>query len=214
MKALVDNDVLLKGARYGLLAELLSVIPVELESIGILGSAKYVVRDRLRRRTSSDRVGDFEIIVEALKAIEPTESEIQLAAELEYKAMAADCELDEGESILCAVLVARLAEWLATGDRRAIKAIQMILNIDGMDSKLAVIQGRVICLEQLFIKLIESYSPEMIRKIVCENPAVDRALHICFSGDRIREKPLECKEGLLSYIGYTRQMAPTVLCAV
>lgn len=210
MNTLVDNDVLIKGSCYGLLCELiLGVSP--LNTVGVLGSARFVVPERIRRcRLRANHASAVHIFLDFLthtSVIEPTTEEQQMAADLELAAQQVGLSLDSGESQLCAVASMRLLPLLLTGDKRAIAAIDKLFN---GDSRLHSVAGKVMCLEQLFVALLSSNGGGL-RNTVCAEPEVDKALSNCFScfgGVVSIESHLE---GLNSYIQNLRGLAARVL---
>lgn len=211
MNTLVDNDVLIKGSCYGLLSELiLGVTP--LNTVGVLGSARFVVPERIRRsHLRANYARAVQIFMDFLthtSVIEPTTEEQQMAADLELAAQQVGLNLDSGESQLCAVVSMRLLPLLLTGDKRAIAAIDKLL--DG-DSRLYSVAGKVMCLEQLFVVLLSSTSGDGLRSTVCAEPEVDKALSNCFSCFGSVVSTDSHLEGLNSYIQNLRRLAARVL---
>jgi hypothetical protein len=210
--AVVDNDVLIKAACFSLLAELLAAFGGA-GSIGILGAAKYVVRDRLAR---DERILDRERATASWQAflgsaeqIEPSPPVVELATRLEETASDAGVFLHVGESLLCAIAVDCSALSLVTGDKQAIVAMQVLV---ASVNELVSLSGRVVCLEQLIEGIVARLGPEATRLSVCGEPDADRALSICFqcsSGVDGRLDP----EGLRSYIEDLRKQAPNMLSA-
>lgn len=214
MSVAIDNDVLLKGAWYGLLDELVSVIPSTPSETLVLGQAKYVVGKRLQRQLEKSVSGaegalaGFREMLPKLSEAEPTPEEIALASDLEYSAQNEGLALDSGESLLCAITVHRALDKLATGDKRAIRALEIL---SARNRGLNKIAGRLVCLEQLFTRLLASHTPTVIRTAVCSYPQVDPALTNCFGCTTTAVRPADWEAGLSSYIGALRLQAPTVL---
>lgn len=212
MNAAVDNDVVLKGACYGLLTDLMDAIPAASNTIGVLGAARFVVEDAARRLPLK---GSLAVIQErlatffaAVKVIEPSLDEERLAAELEYQAQKELVALDPGESQLCAIVIQRAVPVMLTGDKRAITSLERLLDLDG---RLEVLKGRLLCLEQLVARLLHRRREEDLRSAVCAEPAVDKALAICFGCSSATVPSGSCAEGLSSYIGSLRVSASRVL---
>lgn len=123
--ALLDNDAALKLGCYALVEEALSVTTIDGQVPAMLGVGRFVVLNRVRR---SSRLADkaraseaVESLLDAVVFIEPEETELQLAAELEARASEAGLELDGGESQLLAVMASRVHQLLernAVGLRR------------------------------------------------------------------------------------------------
>jgi hypothetical protein len=207
--AAIDNDVLLKATSYGLLRPLIDAIPASLNTIAVLAVAKFVVRSGLRKaNTSTAFHAVFEDAISKAESLEPTEAERGFAAQLEYRAMRANVALDAGESQLCSIVVTRGIPRLVTGDKRAIEAIGILLD---MEPALAEIAGRVICLEQLVRTLLKTSDARVVANAICSRPGVDKALALCFSCTSPELGPESWAEGLESYIGAIRQSAPSVL---
>jgi hypothetical protein len=132
-----------------------------------------------------------------------------IAADLELAAQRAGLGLDTGESHLCALALSRGIRRLLTGDKRAIVAIEILLD---RDSRLSALCGRIWCLEQLVILALGNDSTGSIRLAICGQPAVDKTLAIC-SGCRAeatKEVMVECLE---SYLRDLRGRAARVLSA-
>lgn len=208
MQTLIDNDILMKGACYCLLADFLSS---ELGEFGVLGAARFVVAKAIRNsglqgdpESAIGRLNDF---LNGSVIVEPTDEEQNLAADFELQAQQAGVALDAGESQLCAVFVVRALQWLLTGDKRAIEALEELLDDD---ARLQALKGRVLCLEQLILRHTSNENFSSVRDAICSEPDLDKALSISFS----------CKtsttiegalEGLNSYINDLHRNAPRIL---
>jgi hypothetical protein len=211
MKVLIDNDILLKGACYGLLNEFAASTCGTAEHAGILGAARFVVSKRIQRRPPNKGA---EAAMAALISflgrsveIEPNESERIMAGEFELAALRRGVSLDAGESQLCAVLVSRFVPYLLTGDKRAIRAIEELLDFDG---RLSALCGKLRCLEQLVLDALSAGNSDALRASICSEPGVDKTLTICLachSGGDSRNH----SEALTSYIEELRSQAARIL---
>jgi hypothetical protein len=214
MEALVDNDILLKGVCYGLLDDLFSLNVTSIGMLGILGAARFVVTKKIRRRAlthdEESAIKSLEDFIQRVTVVEPTSDEQCLAAEFELAAQRAGVALDIGESQLCAVLIVRAVRQLYTGDKRAIHAMQELLEVD---TRLRPLCGKVNCLEQLVLQSITEGNVARFRASVCAEPKIDLALTICFSCSS-RDVPLEdiCY-ALNSYINDLRKDARQILAS-
>lgn len=204
----VDNDVLHKGAGYGLLTEMLGAIPARMHEVGILGSAKYVVARKLRKAKLTEALALLDQVVRQVQCLEPTEEEARFAAQLEYESQRENLSFDSGESMLCAIVIERSFEWLVTGDKKAIKSLEKLMSARGNTEKLA---GRVVCLEQLMLRLIQGDRAPAIRSAICARPNLDKALTCCFSCGNQEGNPKSWAEGLMSYVQDVRAEAPSLL---
>jgi hypothetical protein len=209
----VDNDIVLKGACYGLLPDVCgegSEVPAE--DLGVLSSCRFVVADRIRRHGSlrdTDRaLQALAPFLEATTILDPTEDEQRLAADIEFGAQGLGLPLDAGESQLCAVLVERSIPLMLTGDKRAIVAMEQLLEAYDWLSDAC---GKVRCLEQLILVLIDRIEPDIVRACICGEPHVDTALGICFSCHEDATTEASIVECLESYINHLRSQAPHIL---
>jgi hypothetical protein len=214
VEALVDNDILMKGACYGLLDELLSQTVSSTDLLGILGATRFVVAKKIRKRVLRQ---DKEAIVKHLEAfirritiVEPTTDEQRMAADFELAAQRAGVALDTGESQLCAVLVVRAVRQLYTGDKRAIQAMQVLLQAD---KRLLSLCNRVKCLEQLVLQSITEDNVSLFRASICSEPEIDVALTICFSCTSKGISLEEISHALNSYINDLRRSSRQILAS-
>jgi hypothetical protein len=210
LEAAIDNDVLIKTACYSLFDEVIAVFD-GCASIGILGAARFVVGNRLRRgkgiRDPESAQSAFAAFVDCVNQLEPTAVEVELATAIEEAAMLEGLPLDTGESQLCAMVLRRSIRLLVTGDKRAIGSLEKVMpKIVG----LTALQSRVGCLEQLLLKIVERIGRSVCRSHICSEPDVDKALTICFSCGRETSTDSSL-DGLRSYINDLRRTAPTVL---
>lgn len=212
MKALIDNDICLKGLSFGLLDHFLATIPNVQDPVGLLGVARFVIKNRLKRQEAPDTrpaiIQAFDAFLETAELVEPTNVEEYLAAEFESLAQTSGVSLDAGESQLCAILLVRELPLLLTGDKRAIVALEKIL-----DSHLRLdgICGKVKCLEQVVLDTFVICGSELVRQHICASPTTDKALSICFGCASCTTTDESTVEGLNSYIRSVRADAPRVL---
>jgi hypothetical protein len=211
MIALADNDILLKAACYRLLAELIP-ISCDADRVGYLGAAKFVLGKKIRRMNLCGNVAEAHdellTFLATNEAIETTAEEQELAAILEATAQTLSVNLDTGESQLLAVLVSRALPKLLTGDKRAIIAIERLLDVLGT---LSSVIGKVSCLEQIVKHVFTQGNPDSIRMAICREPDVDKALSICFSCHGPEQPMPPVVEALDSYISDLRRNAPRAL---
>ncbi len=212
--AAADNDILYKGAWYGLLQELLGVVPCVPQHTLVLGQARFVVGKRIERQQKKGFAGAAEArarfveLLATLTLVEPTAQEQLFAADLENTAQQLGLPLDAGESLLCAVVVRRELGHFVTGDKRAICALE---TLSQKRADLKAIAGRLLCLEQLFVRLLSVVDAAAIKKTVCQNAHVDQALANCFSCSSPEVGAERSVEGLTSYISALRDAAPLLL---
>ncbi|RVU10597.1 hypothetical protein EOS93_14605 [Rhizobium sp. RMa-01] len=204
---LLDNDIVLKSCAYGSAVDLIDLAARHNRRLAMLRVAQYAVGRRIQRardvRDVEGLSGQWAALLPSVLSIEPTQAEIEFAAELEEQAINLSLELDAGESQLFAVLVFRASPLLLTGDKRAIAALEAIGR--------SLPEERVACLEQFIYSLLDIIGLTNLRTRICREPQVDRSLTISFSChvDKVSERSV--RQGLESYISSVRKSAPTVL---
>jgi hypothetical protein len=210
VEAGVDNDVLIKTACYELLGEVLASFGGA-GSIGVLGSARYVVRANLREdRRVRDPVRAEARWIEVLAGVlelEPDDAELELATEIEEAAAAWGMPLDSGESQLFAIAAIQGIPWAITGDKKAIAGLHLAPGLDDIRLRL---EGRLVCLEQLAEALIRRLGSARVRDAICSEPEVDTALSICM-GCLGGPDAVVDPDGLTSYVEAVRADAPSLL---
>ncbi len=211
MISVIDNDIVLKVVCYGLIDELLLPVCKSMNASGILGTARFVIWRRLRKISlnggPTEAVTRLEGLLRTVSIIEPTDEELQVAADLELSAQRTGVNLDTGESQLCAVAIKRCVAWLLTGDKRAIAGLEVLLD---HDQRVQGISGKVLCLEQLVLAAVDRDMVDTVRDAICAQSIVDKTLAICFSCQSC--PPVQSiREGLQSYINALRGSAPRML---
>lgn len=210
---LIDNDVLIKCACYSILDQIGSPSGQQ-DNVGVLGAARFVVRKYLERKGMiQDRAAAqrrFEEYLSAVTVLEPSDEELKLASTIEEAAALVGLELDSGESQLCAIAVYRGSALVLTGDKRAIASAETLLA--GI-SELAALAGRLVCLEQAIMGVVERIGIDTTRTLICAEAAIDKGMSICFECHALASgRPLNLA-GLLSYIRDARRRAPRLLYA-
>lgn len=204
----LDNDVILKTCSYGVGAELILLSTVDDLAPAILALARFTLRSRVERsRTLVDAKNAFdqlETVMARVRLLEPTREEIDMAADLEAAATAANLSFDAGESQLVSMLIARGGIGFITGDKRAAKAMSVVL---------PRLEARVICLEQVMHSVVVHFGIEPLRSSVCRERAADRAVTNCFQCSLINVDVPSVLEGLESYSRSLRSETGLLLVA-
>lgn len=206
-QVLLDNDVTLKVVCYSLVPDLVALGTSNGLPPAILGVARFVIGKRLTRASNvadaARATTEFEQLLQTAVLIEPDDEELGLAADLEAEASRLSLELDGGESQLLAILARRACRLLMTGDKRAIVAMAVVAP--------ALSANRIVCLEQVMVRLVDVAGLEVVRLHVCREPAVDRAITSCFACSTEAVERADVLEGLRSYISHLDRAAPGVL---
>jgi predicted nucleic acid-binding protein len=211
MKAVVDNDILLKGACYGLLSDLMHGT-ADAVAVGVLGAARFVVIKRIRklnlRLDPVFALACLDTFLSSVQTVEPSANERIIAASLEAAAQKIAVSLDAGESQLAAIAISRNISAVLTGDKRAIVALEMLTDFY---TPLVALTAKIHCLEQLFRRLVSTNKFAMIRNAVCNEPGIDKTLLICFSCANPNLELASVVEGLDSYIAALRKVSARML---
>jgi predicted nucleic acid-binding protein len=210
--AAIDNDILFKGACYGMLEAMLQEVPGAPNRYAILGTAIYVVPSKIRRgRLSGSKERALDVLKGAIpnfSILEPTPEEQRFAAEIEAAAQHHNLPIDNGESQLCAIALSRAFDSVVTGDKRAIRGLA---TLKGVLPSIAYLTNRLVCLEQLILLLVAKGLGEEIRNAVCFERAIDTALAMCFSCLSPEVGKESWMEGLGNYIADLRNDAGGLL---
>lgn len=191
----IDSDVVLKMCAYAAAGELVQVASVSAIAPAILSFSKYALRSRIdRARNIKNKIAvkeALEVALSAVRQLEPTAEEIERAADFEERAVAAGLSFDVGESQLISVMQSRQALALLTGDKRAVRAISVLLSEE--------IVERVACLEQVVATVVSKFGVDGIREHVCAERACDKAITASFSCSSTSLTADEVLNGLRSY---------------
>jgi hypothetical protein len=212
MNVVIDNDIVFKGVCYGILRDILQINEGTKGDVGVLGAARFVVAKKIQRtklnRTTELVMLELATFLSAATTLEPTDDEQALAADLESAAQRLGINLDVGESQLCAVAIERLVPLLLTGDKRAITAMEYLLDTE---VRLQDLCGKIRCLEQAVACVLHQKELETLRTAICAEAAVDKALTICFGCSNANIQRETVLEGLDSYVRALRSAAPHIL---
>lgn len=209
---LLDTDVLLKFASYGLLDAIAhpGCAPGCQRRAGFVAAASFVARKRLPKKAADPDAAAARLTTFLASAVvlEPSSEELAMAADFEAAANRAGVDLDSGESQLCAVALTRGRPIILTGDKRAIIAIERLLPTIG---RLTALVERVACLEQAVKLTVSRLGALVVRGLVKAEQAADKAISICFQVKSDLVPNDFQPEGLDSYIASLRREAPAVL---
>jgi hypothetical protein len=205
---LIDNDVVIKSCQLLIDDEVINILRV-LGDLFILSVSAFVISSRVAKKRDSTNLDAIKsasfAFLNYVGKIEPTEKEIELAADLEVEAGRQGLELDIGESQLLAIFIEREAKSIITGDKRAIRAIEHL--VEDMQK----LHNKVACFEQLIFSILEVGRYGALRSKICEQQFADKAIALCFSCKSPAPQQSDAEAGLLSYICALREEAPKSL---
>jgi len=169
---LIDNDALLKLARYGLLNQALALFDCTPTDVSVLAAAKYRLlpaKNRLRFCKDEESAVRLEAFLRTSKPLDARSADPDLLDELNVIP-----NIDAGEALLLAVGATNNETLVITGDKRSLAALCSHASVAEVSNALA---GRVISVEVLFFMLIERQFA-LIQERVRAKPDVDTTLKI------------------------------------
>jgi hypothetical protein len=196
----LDNDILLKLSAVDLLDESIAALGFNPEDLRVLDTARHVFR---RNRKVSTKYSE----VVRDRAIEFVKTCQTIVPEATGEFIVLNRLLDVGEATLVAATREVLPFVLMTGDKRCLQVLAAQVELAEVRERL---QGRVICLEQVILRLIQRSGFDWVKARVVPMMACDTALQACFgSGELATETNVV--EALEAYIVALRQDAPGLL---
>lgn len=208
---LLDNDIIHKLIALQLFDEAISVLQLATTDLRVLPTAKFVFqRKRKQNIQYPDEIWAKVIhLVEACSTLSDPSPEQAEASAIETKQLERfRNEIQVGEAAL--IVATRLEPnfLLVSGDKRCMKGLAAIPQ--PIYQRLC---GRMICLEQIILKLISELGFEAVRDRVLPMVDCDKTLKICFgySMPAIEESVIS---GLTSYINEIHKYAPALLMAL
>lgn len=208
MICLADNDIIKKLAICDLLEEFLSVLDCRHADTFVLPAARFVVGvakdpEKARARLGAavfDRLADFLSKVRVIQQ-PPDPQEQRLFDDV--------VGIDTGEAILFSATAAFSDFILATGDKRSLKALA---EMEGAESVTARLRGRVICLEQIMVRIMNRYGFDLLRNHAVPAVDCDIALSAVFGSGLIAVEA-NVRHGFASYIEHLRSECGELLAA-
>jgi hypothetical protein len=213
---LVDNDILLKLIAFQLMDETLDLLGLSLNSLRVLSSAQFVFRDRQKQQSQQEKPKQQgytdEIWEQAIafckccQTLDPFGLELEPSILNEYKQLAPFAEeINEGETALI-LATARSADFLLlTGDKKCLQTLPRIPR-----SIYRRLQGRVLCLEQIILKLIDHLGFERVQILIQPAIQCDQSIQFCFGYSRPAPES-QVRHALQSCIDQIHHLAPGLL---
>lgn len=201
---LIDNDALLKLARYGLLDEAIALLKCNSTDAIVLATAKYKLlphKNRLRFCKDEESAARLEAFLRTSNLLDAELADPDILDLLNDVP-----NIDAGEALLFAMGASNSNTLVVTGDKRSLEALCSHDSVANVSKALA---GRVVSLEVLFSMLAE-YQFTLIQERVRAKPDVDTTLKIVFGVTF----PADCesvKKGFASYISDLRSRTGTLL---
>ena len=206
MICLADNDIVKKLAICNLLDETVRALGVSHSEILVLPSARFKLGvaknpDKARSQLGSDafdRLKLFLANVGVISVTPPPDEQLLFDDAL---------DIDSGEAILFAASAHYADCVIATGDKRCLRALSCLPNAERI---IARISGRVICLEQIVMRIIDRFGFEVVRDRVIPVCDCDTVLRVAF-GSGLMATEENVRRCLTVYTGYLRNETGVLL---
>lgn len=186
----VDNNIILQLAACNLFEESLNVLSISWNDLRVLSTAVPVFRGKkISKQYSQETIQKAIHIAQRCQKVS-----IQLCQE--YELLLKINGLDPGEVSLITATAIEPSFLLTTGDKRCLEALAIDFRIRSTHQRLS---GRVICLEQIFLKLTSSLGTDLVQQRVLSASGCEKAIRLSF-GWSIPADEASILEGLNSYI--------------
>jgi hypothetical protein len=207
MICLSDNDVVLKLACCDLLNETPDVLGVNRAEVFVLPTARHVLLKPLKDpEKARARLGDavfqrVTLFLDSVQVIEaaPSPQEMLLFDDI--------VGLDPGEAILFSATAHYPDFILATSDKNSLRTLSATAACEAICRRLA---GKVLCFEQVILRLIDGLGFNPIRDKVVPARDCDTALRAVF-GSGLDATEDNVRAGLTSYINHLRSQTGALL---
>lgn len=203
----LDNDIIRKLIAFGLFEEAIALLQITKADLRVLSTTEFVFRRKQKKQKlhTPEVWTEIMALVESCATISETNYDL---AEVDQLEQFKD-DIHEGEATLILATRGEIDFLLLSGDKKFMKALAKIPD-KTIYNRLC---GRVICLEQFVLKLIEVkgfiWVKERVLPVLPERDC-DGALKACFgSGEQATEANV--RETLSSYIKEVTDAAPNLL---
>jgi hypothetical protein len=203
-RLLIDNDAVLKLARYGLLTITLDAFGLSPNFVYVLPTAKYSLLPSTRRlhRCKDERTAnsleEFFSVANVLASDSADYTLVDLLSEQEG--------IDAGEAIMFAIAAQDQNAFVLTGDKRALAALR---SADAASAISDALTERMLTLEIVFASLIQ-YDFTVVQEYVRTQPTVDKALSNAF-GVVAPASFQSVQDALNSYIAHLKNVTDPLL---
>jgi hypothetical protein len=204
----LDNDITHKLVAFQLFdaAIAISALQIDKTNLRVLSTAKHFFRGKQKKNGASPDpilTEVIELVSSCASAI--SDSDLDDAVTEELIQLEKVEGIHSGEQTLIVATRSQTDFLLLSGDKNCMRSIAKI-----PEQIYRRLCGRVICLEQIILKLIEVKGFVFVRDRVLPMVSCDKSLQICF-GYSTPASEENVIAGLNSYINEVRQQAPDLL---
>lgn len=183
---LIDNDVVIKLAQMNAYVDGLSAInysPADVGSPAVMLKFMGLFSEEKRRSlTQSDaEAARLMTALQSITAIEPSESEVKTIAALGKLALEFGLDLQAGELMLLGIAISRGGMRIATGDKRALRALPDLATHWPAANAL---RRNFHCFEQIFKALAAAHDLVRIRTAVTTSPRADETISFVYDNTK------------------------------
>ena len=201
---LVDADVISKLAHWELLDFLPQAFDLPWHSFATTPSVQYRAR---KATTKPDRLFCSQAAAEAALNAVAKMSSLPAILDSEFILAAQRLPgLDPGEAVLMATASANPNVYVLTGDKRALAALAFSTHVVKSDQ----LNGRLICLEQFVLHVLNQVGLDRLRTHLCREPQVDRVIAVVM-GSTCTALEIDVRDGLESYVKDAKGNSGTLL---
>jgi len=200
----LDNDITYKLVAFQLFDAAIATLQVDKNSLQVLPTAKFFFQCKQKKKGASP--DEFlAAVIELVSSCDAVIADVDDAVTEELNQLKQVEGIDEGEAALIVATRSQTDFLLLSGDKRCMRGLAKI-----PEQIYKRLSGRVICLEQIILKLIEFQGFEFVSDRILPMVSCDKSLQICFgfSSSASEENVIT---GLNSYINEIRQQAPNLL---
>jgi hypothetical protein len=212
---LIDNDILLKLTAFQLIDETIDLLGLSINTLRVLSTAEFVFRNwQKKQQVQPDKSQGYtdNIWEEAIlfcQLCQPLNSlnstlESSILNEIQQLMLFRE-EINEGETELILATAYTADFVILTGDKRCLQALPQIpLSIYSR------LQGRVLCLEQIILKLIDRLGFDQVQSLIQPAIQCDKSIRICFGYSQPAPEN-QVRAALQNYIDDINHLAPGLL---
>ncbi|MEY3302559.1 MAG: hypothetical protein RLZZ139_931 [Cyanobacteriota bacterium] len=200
----LDNDITYKLVAFQLFDEAIATLQIDKNSLQVLPTAKFFFQRKQKKKGASP--DEFlAVVIELVSSCVSVIADVNDTVTEELNQLRQVEGIDEGEAALIVATRSQTDFLLLSGDKRCMRGLARI-----PEQIYKRLSGRVICLEQIILKLIEVKGFVFVRDRILPMVSCDKSLQICFgvSSPATEENVIE---GLNSYVNDIRQQAPNLL---
>lgn len=200
-----DTDLVIKLAELNLLDAAAGISGGRKEDLYLLPEVGRVLRspgfltrlsDKGLSRTGVSRATDFAAKCSRLQgSVDRNDHVILSRASAHFKGRT--IRVDQGEAVLFASSGKLPDHRIATGDKRSLRTIAMCPACKSVCNKL---RGRVVCLEQIVLGIIDRRGFAFVQKRVASGCRCDECIENAFAGGKADVTEEQCRKWLEGYV--------------